>query len=76
MLLLGDSSGRLSTPEPETGKIRQYKTMWQKEEEFHACDQEEEEVEDVELVTIEPLFRCLSLISNNISLVLHDTGFR
>ena len=63
-LLLGDSTGLLSTPEPEMGKIKQYKAMWQKEEEIDVCDQEEEEVEDVELVKIEPLFQCLSLISH------------
>ena len=67
------SAGPLSTPEPETGKIKQYKAKWQKEEEIDECDQEEDEVENVELVTIEPLFR---LFSSNISLVLHDTGFR
>ena len=51
-LLLGDSAGRLSTPEPETGKIKQFKAKWQKEEEIDECDQDE--VEDVELVTIAP----------------------
>ena len=39
-LLLGDSPGRLSTPEPETGKIKQYQAKWQKEEEIDECDQE------------------------------------
>ena len=52
-LVLGDSAGRLSTPEPETGMIKQYRGKWRKEEN-DLCDQEEEEVEDVQLITIAP----------------------
>ena len=48
-LLLGESAGRLRTPEPETSKIKQYKAKWQKEE-----NDEYDQVGDVELVTIEP----------------------
>ena len=51
-LEFGDSACPIK-PEPETGNIKQYRGNWQKEEN-DLCDQEEEEVEDVELVTIAP----------------------
>ena len=60
------------------GMIKQYRGKWQKEENDE-CDQVEEEVEDVELVTIAPclgVWVCSQSALLIISLVLYDTAFR